>query len=70
MRPNEYVLLSAEEDRDAAHRWHLANTIRKQRGSVRDKILMFLKSNVMRGWTNEEFALRCGDKNGVGAARA
>jgi len=29
MRPNEYVLLSAEEDRDAAHRWHVANTIRK-----------------------------------------
>jgi hypothetical protein len=22
MRPSEYVLLSAEEDRDAAHRWH------------------------------------------------
>jgi len=62
MRPNEYVLLSAEEDRDAAHRWHVANTIRKQRGSVRDKILRFLKANVGRGVTNEELRYVAGDK--------
>ena len=62
MRPNEYVLLSAEEDRDAAHRWHVANTIRKQRGSVRDKILKFLKANVGRGVTNEELRYVAGDK--------
>ena len=62
MRPNEYVLLNAEEDRDAAHRWHVANTIRKQRGSVREKILKFLKTNVGRGVTNEELRYVAGDK--------
>jgi hypothetical protein len=62
MRPNEYVLLSAEEDRDAAHRWHVANTIRKQRGSVRGKILKFLQANVGRGVTNEELRYVAGDK--------
>ena len=62
MRPNEYVLLSAEEDRDAAHRWHVANTIRKQRGSVRDKILKFLRENVGHGVTNEELRYVAGDK--------
>ena len=62
MRPNEYVLLSAEEDRDAAHRWHVANAIRKERGSVRDKILKFLRSNVGRGVTNEELRYVAGDK--------
>lgn len=62
MRPNEYVLLSAEEDRDAAHRWHVANTIRKQRGSVHDKILQFLKANLGRGVTNEELRYVAGDK--------
>jgi hypothetical protein len=62
MRPNEYVLLSADEDRDAAHRWHVANTIRKQSGSVRDKILKFLKANVGRGVTNEELRYVAGDK--------
>jgi hypothetical protein len=62
MRPNEYVLLSAEEDRDAAHRWHVANTIRKERGSVRGKILKFLQANVGRGVTNEELRYVAGDK--------
>lgn len=62
MRPNEYVLLSAEEDRDAAHRWHVANAIRKERGSVRDKILKFLRANVGRGVTNEELRYVAGDK--------
>jgi len=62
IKPNEYVLLNAEEDRDAAHRWHVANTIRKQRGSVRDKILQFLRANVGRGVTNEELRYVAGDK--------
>jgi hypothetical protein len=62
MRPNEYVLLSAKEDRDAAHRWHVANTIRKQGVSVRDKILKFLQANVGRGVTNEELRYVAGDK--------
>lgn len=62
MRTNEYVLLSAEEDRDAAHRWHVANEIRKQHGSVRGKILKFLQANVGRGVTNEELRYVAGDK--------
>jgi len=62
MRPNEYVLLSAEEDRDATHRWNVANTIRKERGSVRDKILKYLRANVGRGVTNEELRYVAGDK--------
>ena len=62
MKPNEYVLLSAEEDRDAAHRWHVANTIRKERGSVRDKILKFFRANVGHGVTNEELRYVAGDK--------
>lgn len=62
MKPNEYVLLSADEDRDAAHRWNVANTIRKERGSVREKILKFLKANVGHGVTNEELRYVSGDK--------
>jgi hypothetical protein len=62
MRPNEYVLLSAAEDRDAAHRWHVANTIRREGGSVRGKILKFLRANVGRGVTNEELRYVAGDR--------
>jgi hypothetical protein len=62
MKASEYVLLHAEQDRDAAHRWNVANTIRKQRGSVRDKILAFLRANVGQGVTNEELRYVAGDK--------
>jgi hypothetical protein len=62
MRPNEYILLNAEEDREAAHRWYVANTIRKQRGSVRDKILNYLLKNIGHGVTNEELRYVAGEK--------
>ncbi len=62
MKPNEYVLLHSRQDRDAAHRWNVANSIRKQRGSVRDKILVFLRANVGSGVTNEELRYVAGDK--------
>ena len=62
MRPNEYVLLNESQDRDAAHRWNMANTMRKERGSVRDKLLKFLKANVGQGVTNEELRYVAGNK--------
>lgn len=62
MTPSEYVLLNTEQDREAALRWNAANTIRKQRGSVREKILKFLRENVGRGVTSEELRYVAGDK--------
>ncbi len=62
MKQNDYILLSSEEDRDAAHRWRVANAIRKERESVRGKILKFLRANVGRGVTNEELRYVAGDK--------
>lgn len=62
LRPDEYVLLHEEQDREAALRWNVANTIRKQRGSVRDKILSFLRMNVGQGITGEELRYVAGDK--------
>jgi len=62
MRTSEYVLLKAEQDREAALRWNTASMIRKQGGSVRDKILSFLRANVGRGVTGEELRYVAGDK--------
>lgn len=62
MKPNEYILLNSEQDREAAHRWNIANTIRKKKGSVRDKILLYLKENVGRGVTGEELRYVAGNK--------
>ena len=54
MRPADYIMLSTDQDRDAAHRWHLANEIRREKLSVRDKLLKFLRSNVGMKITGEE----------------
>ncbi len=60
--PSQYVLMSAEEDRDAAHRWHLANRIRREKGGSRDKILRYLRENVGRAVTNEELRYVAGNQ--------
>ena len=62
MKTSDYVLLDTEQDREAAHRWNVANTIRKQPGSVRDKILEFLRANVGRSVTGEELRYVANDK--------
>lgn len=62
MKPDDYILLRDTQDRDAAHRWHLANSIRKERLAVRDKILKFMRANVGQGVTNEELRYVARDK--------
>ncbi|WP_198145986.1 hypothetical protein [Desulfonatronovibrio magnus] len=52
MKPDDYVLLDEDQDRDAAHRWNLANSIRKEKGSIRSKILKYLRKNVGKQVTN------------------
>lgn len=54
MKPQDYILLSLEQDRDAAHRWNLANQIRKENISVRDKLLKFFRNNIGMKITGEE----------------
>lgn len=54
MKPYDYVLLNGNQDREAALRWNTANAIRKEPGSMRDKILKFLQANVGKEVTNEE----------------
>lgn len=54
MKTSDYVLLDIEQDRDAAHRWNIANGIRGEKGGVRDKILKYLRANVGRKVTGEE----------------
>jgi hypothetical protein len=54
MKPYDYILLSETEDRDAAHRWFIANDIRKRKDSIRTKLLDYLKENVGKPVTGEE----------------
>lgn len=54
MKPDDYILISEFEDRDAAHRWFIANDIRKRNDSVRTKLLDYLKVNVGKPVAGEE----------------
>jgi hypothetical protein len=56
LRPDQYVLESPDPDTDAARKWQTANTIRRQGGSARDRILTFLRTNVRTPVTGEQLA--------------
>ncbi|MDD5533424.1 MAG: HNH endonuclease signature motif containing protein, partial [Syntrophales bacterium] len=62
MKPDQYVLLSLAQDRDAAHRWNSANSIQKESISVRDKILKYFRANVGKPITGEELRYVAGNK--------
>lgn len=63
MGPSDYILLSQQQDRDAAHRWNLANEIRRENISVRDKILKYLRANVGQKVTGEELKYLAKDRS-------
>ena len=70
MKPEEYLLIHAEQDRDAAHRWNMANDIRKDKNlSVRDKILLYLRNNTGHAVTGEELRYVAGDDTSEWARR-
>ncbi len=63
LKPDQYILLSDKEDREAAHRWNVANDIRKAKGlSVRDKLLKYFRSFVGMEISGEELRYVAGDK--------
>lgn len=54
IKPDQYVLLRTEQDRDAAHRWHTLNGIRRKNIAVKDKLLEYFRANVGRVISGEE----------------
>lgn len=64
MKPDDYVLLSTEQDRDAAYRWNIANEIRKDKNlSVRDKLLSFFRQNIGKEISGEELRYIANNKS-------
>ena len=51
---DEYMLIDAEQDREAALRWNVANGIRRSTGGVKKKILAYFRENVGHEVTGEE----------------
>lgn len=69
IKPEQYALMRKEQDRDAAHRWNLANSIRKRKGTVHDRLLEYLKQNVGKEVSGEELIYVSGSKNKEWARR-
>lgn len=62
LKPEEYILLHPEQDREAALRWRIANDIRKTKTGVRNKILEFLRANVGHAVAGEELRYVANDR--------
>lgn len=54
MRVDDYIMFDAKQDREAAHRWHVAKEIRNSRGGSKSKILAFFQQNVGKVVTGDE----------------
>lgn len=54
IKPDQYVLVREEQDREAAHRWNVLNSIRRKDMAVKDKLLEYFRENVGRPVTGEE----------------
>lgn len=54
MKPDDYILTDEQQDRDAAFRWKMANSIRRKKGNMREKMLEYLLGNVGKQVSGEE----------------
>lgn len=56
LKPDQYILASADKDPDAARRWLIANRIRRSGMGSKQRVLTFFRENVCRVVTTEELA--------------
>lgn len=54
IKPDQYILMRLDQDRDAAYRWNLLNEIRNKKISVKDRLLEYLRKNIGTEITGEE----------------
>jgi hypothetical protein len=62
IKPDQYVLMRSEQDRQAAHRWNVLNEVRKKQASVKDKIIEYFRKNVGQEITGEELKYLAKDR--------
>jgi hypothetical protein len=62
IKPDQYVLMRADQDRQAAYRWNVLNVIRKKKVSVTEKLIEYFRKNVGQEITGEELKYLAKDK--------
>lgn len=64
MRPDQYLLLEDKQDKEAAHRWHIANDLRRRKGlGVKKKLLEYFLQNIGSPINSEELRYLANDKS-------
>jgi hypothetical protein len=61
IKPDQYVLMREEQDRNAAYRWNVLNEIRRSKHGVREKFIEYFRRNVGEQVTGEELRYLAGD---------
>jgi hypothetical protein len=70
IKKDQHVLMRLDQDKHAAHRWHLLNRIRRKKSGVKAKLLEYFLENVGERIPGEELQyLAKNKKNGPGAPR-
>lgn len=54
LKPDTYILLKDQCDREAAHRWNTANRIRKSNLSIKEKLICYFRENAGNAISGEE----------------
>ena len=62
IKPDQYVLMRPDQDRQAAHRWNVLNEIRKKNLSVMNKFIEYFRKNVGQQISGEELKYLAKDK--------
>ena len=62
IKPDQYVLMRDEIDKESAHRWNVLNEVRRKKLSVKDKIIEYFRKNVGAQITGEELKYLAKDK--------
>jgi hypothetical protein len=62
IKPDQYVLMRTEQDRDAAHRWNVLNEVRRKKLAVKDKIIEYFRKNIGAEISGEELKYLAKDK--------
>jgi len=62
IKPDQYLLVREDQDRDAAHRWNVLNEVRRKPLSVKDKIIEYFRKNVGAEISGEELKYLAKDK--------
>lgn len=61
IKPDQYVLMRTEQDREAALRWNILNDIRRKKIATKDKLIEYFRKNVGVQVTGEELSYLAGN---------